>query len=56
MIWNYIDENMPEWARPTIRRLADEGVLKGSETGELELTEELLRALVLTERMLETMK
>lgn len=55
-VYNYIDENMPAWARPTIRRLADEGVLKGSETGELELTEELLRALVLTERMLETMK
>ena len=45
MIWNYIDENMPEWARPTIQKLADKGLLKGGENG-LNLTEELMRLLV----------
>ena len=49
MIWNYIDENMPEWARPTIQKLADKGLLKGGENG-LNLTEELMRLLVINDR------
>ena len=49
MIWNYIDDNMPEWARPTIQKLADRGILKGDGNG-LNLTEELMRLLVINDR------
>ena len=31
MIYNYIDNNMPDWARPTIQKLCDKGYLKGNE-------------------------
>lgn len=49
MIYNYIDCNMPEWARPTIQKLVDKGCLKGDENG-LNLTDELLRILVINDR------
>ena len=49
MIYNYIDENMPEWARPTIQKLVDKGILKGDGNG-LNLTDELLRMLVINDR------
>ena len=49
MIYNYIDDNMPEWARPTIQKLVDKGILKGDENG-LNLTEDLMRILVINDR------
>ena len=49
MVYNYIDENMPEWARPTIQKLVDKGILKGDENG-LNLTEDLMRILVVNDR------
>lgn len=49
MIYNYIDENMPDWARPTIQKLVDRGILKGDENG-LNLTEDLMRILVVNDR------
>ena len=49
MIYNYIDKNMPEWARPTIQKLVDKGILQGDENG-LGLTDELLRVLVINDR------
>lgn len=49
MIYNYIDENMPEWAKPTVQKLVNKGVLKGSENG-LNLTEDLMRNLVVNDR------
>ena len=49
MIYNYIDKNMPEWARPTIQKLVDKGYLQGNENG-LDLTDELLRMLVINDR------
>ena len=49
MIYNYIDENMPTWARPTIEKLVSSGKLKGSGDG-LGLTEEMLRMLVILDR------
>ena len=51
MIYNYMDENMPEWARGTVQKLMDKGALKGNEKGELELTDDLLRMLVINDRM-----
>ena len=49
MIYNYIDKNMPEWAKPTIQKLVDKGYLQGNENG-LNLTDELLRMLVINDR------
>ena len=48
MIYNYIDENMPEYARPTIQKLVNKGLLKGSGGG-LNLTDDLLRLLVIND-------
>ena len=45
MIYNYIDKNMPEWARPTIQKLVN----KGNDDG-LGLTDDLLRLLVINDR------
>ena len=33
MIYNYIDENMPEWARASVQKAADRGVLTGEGSG-----------------------
>ena len=33
MIYNYIDDNMPDWAKPTIQKLVDKGILKGQSNG-----------------------
>lgn len=49
MIYNYIDKNMPEWARPTIQKLVDKGILRGDENG-LGLTYSDLRYLVWNDR------
>lgn len=49
MIYNYIDSNMPEWAKPTIQKLVDKGYLQGGEKG-LNLTDDLLRMLVINDR------
>ena len=49
MIYNYIDGNMPDWARPTIQKLVDKGILKGDGEG-LNLTDDLLRMLVINDR------
>lgn len=48
-IYNYIDENMPLWARPTIKKLTEKGYLIGDEQG-LNLTEETMRILVVNDR------
>lgn len=50
MIYNYIDSNMPEWARPTIQKLIDKGFLKGNEKGELGLNDTMLKLLVINDR------
>ncbi len=47
--YNYIDENLPSWATPTVRKLADKGFLKGDEEG-LGLTFDMLRILVVLDR------
>lgn len=50
MIYNYVDNNMPEWARPTIQKMVDKGLLQGDENGCLGLTDELLRVFVTNDR------
>ena len=50
MIYNYIDKNMPEWARPTIQKLVDKGLLKGDENGELGLNDTMLKIFAVNDR------
>ena len=50
MIYDYVDENMPEWARPIVQKMMDKGFLKGDENGCLSLTDELLRVFVINDR------
>ena len=50
MIYNYVDTNLPDWARPTIQMMMDIGVLQGDEIGCLGLTDELLRVFVTNDR------
>ena len=50
MIYNYIDKNMPDWARPTIQKMVDKKLLAGDEKGELGLTDEMLRTYVILDR------
>lgn len=49
-IYNYIDENMPEFAKPTISKLCAKGILKGDENG-LNLNYVMMRILVLLDRV-----
>lgn len=50
MIYNHIDENMPEYYRPTIQKLVGQGKLKGNEKGELMLTDDIMRILTIIDR------
>ena len=52
MIYNYVDENMPEWAREPISDLINRGLLKGSGEG-LDLNDTELRVLVILQRALQ---
>lgn len=47
MIYDYIDDNMPSWAKPTVQKLKDKGFLHGDENGRLGLTHEMMRTLVI---------
>ena len=49
MIYDYMDENMPSWAKPTVQKLLDKGYLLG-EDGKLGLTWDMLRILVILDR------
>ena len=49
MIYNYIDKNMPVWARDTIQKLVDKGIIKGDENG-LGLNYSQLKLLVILDR------
>lgn len=48
-IYNYMDENMPSWAKPSVQKMIDKGVLDSS--SELELTYDLLRVIVWLDRL-----
>ncbi len=56
MIYNYIDENMPEWARPYVQKAVDLGIIKGNEHGELNLTDDKIWTLVVIMRATGVMK
>ena len=48
--YDYIDENMPEWARDTISKLVNLGYIQGDAYGRLRLTMEDLRYFVVNDR------
>lgn len=50
MIYNYVDANMPEYAKPIIQKLMNKGYLKGDSSGNLNLTDDMLRILVILDR------
>lgn len=50
MIYGYVDDNMPSWARPTISKLIEKGILKGDERGNLNLDDNMLRMFVILDR------
>lgn len=50
--YNYIDDNMNKAYKPTVKKLVDEGIIKGNENGELMLTNNMMRMLVFVDRML----
>lgn len=50
MIYNYVDENMPVWARETIKKLSDKNLLLGDENSELGLNDDMLRILSILDR------
>lgn len=50
MIYDYVDDNMPEYARSTIRKLVNKGYLKGENGGRLNLNDDMLRILVILDR------
>ena len=50
MIYNYIDKNMPDWARPTIQKLLDKQLLFGNSKVLPGLTEYMLKSYVTNDR------
>lgn len=50
MIYNYIDDNMPEWAREAVQWAVDSGIIRGTENG-LELDDKDLRYIVMLKRI-----
>ena len=44
-IYDYIDENMPDWARTAVQAAMDCGVIQGDEQGRLGLSYKDLRAI-----------
>ena len=50
MIYDYMDDNMPQWAKPTIQKLLDKGLLVGDEQGRLGLTMDAIRIFVANDR------
>ena len=50
MIYAWVDDNMPDWARPTITKLINKGYLKGDENGKLNIDDNMLRMLVINDR------
>lgn len=43
-------EELPEWAKPTITRLADKGLLAGRGEAGLDLSEDMIRLLIINDR------
>jgi hypothetical protein len=46
----WIDNNLPDWARPTVQKLYDKKLLQGDEQGRLQLSNDFARMLVILDR------
>ena len=44
-------KDMPDWAKPTVEKLYNRGIIKGDENGALNLTEDIMRMLVWHDRL-----
>lgn len=44
-------KDMPDWAKPTVEKLYNRGIIKGDENGALNLTEDIMRMLVWHDRI-----
>ena len=44
-------EKVPEWAKETVQKVVDKGALKGDENGNLNLSGDLTRVLVILDRL-----
>lgn len=53
MIYNYIDDNMPEWAHEAVKWCVDKGIINGTGNGELNLNDEKLWACTVIYRLSE---
>lgn len=51
MIYDYIDDNMPEWAKEGVRFCLEKGIIKGTGEGKLGLTDTDLKFCTMTKRM-----
>lgn len=50
--YNTIDD-VPEWARGDLQRMVREGVLQGDANGKLDLSEDMLRTMIVCQRMVD---
>lgn len=48
-------EDMPKWAQPEIQELVDANALRGDDDGNLNLTEDMIRMLIINKRYTESM-
>lgn len=55
MIYKTVNE-IPEYAKSIIKDLVDSGVIKGEENGNLNLSDEMVRTIIITKRMIEREK
>ena len=44
--------DVPDWGRPTVQKLIGDGILKGDNNGNINVSEEMLRVLVILQRKL----
>ena len=50
MVYAWVDDNMPDWAKPTVNKLMRKGYLNGDGEGKLMLDDNMLRILVINDR------
>lgn len=48
--YDYFDSNLPNYAKPTIKKLINKGYLNGDSSGRLDLSGDMLRILVILDR------
>ena len=51
MIYYHKLEDIPEWGAPTVQRLLNADALRGDENGDLDLSRDMLRILVILDRL-----